>query len=119
MRFVVIIEPVSAQHLDKSLVLYLLFGDIRQIYSRCVALIFDVKTEFGLLNRRSKKVYVFHHQPPVSHHRIVACVFKRLHKDGLAGVCIVRGELSHLKCLSVESVFICHGEHLIRLQRCL
>ena len=96
MQFVVIVQSVTAQHPQKRALLHPTVGDIREIHTGGVALIFDVETETGLLNTRGEIVHVFHHQVPVALRGVVGGVLQRFHEECLRGLCIVAGKLSHL-----------------------
>ena len=83
MQFVVIVQSVTAQHPQKRALLHPAVGDIREIHTGRVALIFDVETETGLLNTRGEIVHVFHHQVPVALRGVVRGVLQRFHEECL------------------------------------
>ncbi len=113
---VVVVEAVGTHQPDKRQVLHLLFGDVAQIDTSGVALVFHVEAELLLLHVGSQIVDVFHHQAPVSLLRIVARVLQRLHEQRLADVGYVGGELSHLVGHAAVGVLVGHGQHLVGLQ---
>ena len=118
-HLVVVVQTVTAQHLQQQRALHPLVGDIGQIDARRVALILDIEAELRLLHRRGEVVHVLHHQSPVVLRRVVRRVFQGFHIESLRGVCEVAGKLSHLIGLSANGVLIRHCQHLIGLQACL
>ena len=114
---VVVVESVGTQCSYEHGVLRLRFGDISEIHSRGVALVFHVEAELGFLHRLCQVIHVLHHQSPVGHHRRITRVLQRFHKERLAGVGVVGGKLAHLVCHTAVGVFKCHGQHLVGLQR--
>ena len=83
MQFVVIVKSVTAQHPQQRALLHPSVGDIREIHTSRVALVFDVQAETGLLNRRCEIVHVFHHQVPVALRGVVRGVLQRFHEECL------------------------------------
>ena len=116
MRSVVIVQTVAAQESEQSTVLHLLLRDIGQIDTGRVALVFDVKTELGLLDRRGEIIHILHHQSPVRLCGIVRRVLQRFHEEGFRGLRLVAGKLTHLIGHATESELIGHRQHLIGLQ---
>ena len=116
MGFLIVIQTVTAQQLQQRTVFDPLVGDIGQIDTCRIALVFDVKTELCLLHRRGKVVYVLHHQLPVTLHRIVRRVLQRLHEEGALGVGQVGSKLTHLIGHASRRKLIGHSQHLIGLQ---
>ena len=118
---IIIVQTVTAQHLQQRTVLHPGVRDIGQIYTCRIALVLDVQAELGLLYRRGQIVDVLHHQVPVALGRIVRSVLQRLHKQGLSRLGIVAGKFSHLIGLTACRKLIGYRQHLIglktRLQR--
>ena len=48
-QFIVIIQAVATQHLQQCGALYALIRDVSKINASCIALVFDIQTELGLL----------------------------------------------------------------------
>ena len=115
--FVVVVEAVGTEELDDRCALDLLLGDIAEVDTGGVALVFHVEAELLLLDIGGEIVDVLHHQRPVALRGVVAGVFQRLHEERLFRVGDVAGELTHLIGAASVGVLISHGKHLIGLQR--
>ena len=115
MILIVIIQSVTVEHLQQSLILNSHFRDVRQINSRCIALIFDIKFKLLLFNIRSQTIDVLHHKVPVSLRRIIAGIFNSLYKYSFVRTGIVSCEFSHLISDTSVCIFESHSQHLICL----
>ena len=113
------IQAVQSHHLQQRRRLQLLLGQIGQIGTCGVALVFDVHAELFFLDGRGQIIDVLHHQAPVGLHRTVLGVLQGLHEEALVGLRQVGRELTHLIGLSAIGVFVGHSQHLVGLQSCL
>ena len=114
--FVVIVQAVTAQHLQKRLALHPLIRNIGQINTRCIALVFDIEPELGAFYPGGEIVHVLHHQPPVDLRGIVRSIFQCLHEEGLRSLGEIRGKLSHLIGDTTRCKFVGDSHHLISLE---
>ena len=117
MHLIIIVQTVGSQQFDQGLVLYLCLGDIRQIDTCCVALVFHIQSELILFHRRGEVIHVLHHQVPVTLFGVVTGVLQRLDEERLVHIRDITGKLTHLVGRTAVSVFVSHGQHLIGLER--
>ena len=115
-QLVVIVQAVTAQHPQQRTLLHPLVGDVGEVHSCRVALVFDVEAEPGLLNGGGEVVHILHHQVPVALGGVVRRVLQCLHEECLRCLGVVACKLSHLVGLSSGSKLEGHGQHLVGLQ---
>ena len=114
---VVVVQSVEVHHAQQRGVLESFLGEIAQVGTVVVAVVFDVELEFLFLyGLGTQRVDVLHHQVPVAHAGRVAGVFQQFHEQGLVVVLDVAREFTHLEGLPSVGVFIGDGQYLVRLK---
>ena len=71
MRIVIIIQPIGTEGADDWCAFHLLFGNISEVNTGCIALKLDIQSKPIALHGGCQIIDILHHQIPVSLSRIV------------------------------------------------